>query len=567
MKKQILIKTFTIAVTAMMIIFCVSLLIIFALGEKTVKNELVDNTEIIASMIDSSGDWQMVKNIDSTHNMRISIVSMQGEVLFDSGTTSSLENHFVNEREEIIGALNNLPTIAKRESASLKIGMYYYALKCGKSGEEILLRTAIPASSVTSYVLYSLPILLLVIAIVCIFSFLIAKQISKRTTEKFTQIGNSLKSINNGTYLPIDATSAEPELYDVMQETDDLCRKLDENYSKLQKEQIKLSFVLNNINQAIIALNIEYKIVLINNFAKELLNINGEALHLDLAYVGNAKLYETILNLLSCDTTSIETKINNKILKIKKVDISGNDEIKTILILTDLTKEKISEKQRSDFFYNASHELKTPLTALTGLGELMLQKTDTSSPAYKYAELIQKETNRINSLVLDMLKLSKLESASSIPESIDINIANIVREVISELNLAIEQKGLSIEINGDAIIHIAPQHLYDIVTNLLNNSIIYNVQNGNIHIKISQDNKQTTLQIKDSGIGIDAKHLPRLTERFYRVDKSHSKKSGGTGLGLAIVKHTVLIYDGTLTIASEPNIGTTVTVTLPNKNN
>lgn len=564
MKKQILIKTFSIAISAVMIVFCVSLLIIFGLGDKSVKNELIDNTQIIASMINKS-DWHIVENIDSTHNMRISIVSMDGEVLFDSGTTSSLENHFVNEREEIIGALNNTPQISKRKSASLKIGMYYYAIKCGTDANEIILRTAIPSSSVTAYVLYSLPILLAVIVLVSIFSFLIAKQISSRTANKFMQIGNSLKSINKGYYIPIDATSAEPELYDVMKETDDLCRRIDENYSDLQNEKLKLGFVINNMNQAIIALNSDNKILLINELATELLRIDTNAINMDLAYISNVKIYDTVLNLINSENSSTELLYNNKYLSFKDVEINSDDEIKRIIIISDLTKEKISEKQRSDFFYNASHELKTPLTALTGLGELLLQKTDKNSPAYKYAELMQKETNRINTLVLDMLKLSKLENANIVPECTDINVISIVNEIIAELDFNISKKNLTVNVEGDATIHIAPQHLYDVIANLLNNAINYNVENGQITIKVYQNNAQVSIQIIDTGIGIEAKHLPRLSERFYRVDKSHSKLSGGTGLGLAIVKHTVLLYNGTLTITSEPNIGTTVTVTFPIK--
>lgn len=565
MKKQILIKTFTISISAVIIVFCVSLIISFGLGEKAIKDELIDNTEIIASMINQD-DWHIVENIDSSHNMRISIVSIDGEVLFDSNTTNTLENHLIGDREEIIGALNNLPTIAKRESTSLNIGMYYYALKCGKGNNEVILRTALPASTLTSYILYSIPILIVVIIVVSILSFLIAKQVSVRTANKFRQIGNSLKSINNDNYIPIDATSADPELYDVMKETDDLCRRIDENYTKLQREKIKLRFVLNNINQAILALNSDNKIVLINKLATELLQISGDALNTDIAYISDAKLYEVILNLINTSTTSTEVLHNKKYLAFKIAEISTDDEIKSIIIISDLTKEKISEKQRSDFFYNASHELKTPLTALTGLGQLLLQKTDITSPGYKYAELIQKETDRINGLVLDMLKLSKLENASVIPECVDIAVASIVNEVIAELNIAIENKHLTVNLEGNAILCIAPQHLYDIIANLINNAINYNVENGKITIRINQDKHNTTIQIEDTGIGIGAKHLPRLSERFYRVDKSHSKKSGGTGLGLAIVKHTVLLYNGALTIASEPNQGTTVTVTIPCNN-
>ena len=259
---------------------------------------------------------------------------------------------------------------------------------------------------------------------------------------------------------------------------------------------------------------------------------------------------------------SFEYKYEEKDLSFTIFALS-DDEIKihSIIIITDITNERLVARQKSEFFANASHELKTPITVMQGLSELLINDNlDASSK--KRVERIHKESIRLGSLISDMLKLSKLEKGEDVDATlINVDLRSTFLEVFDELSEKMAKKSISYTIDGDASIYIDPKKIYEIAENLSSNAVNYNKENGKIAVSLSEDDKMVKISVSDTGIGIDKKHIPMLCQRFYRVDKSHSKKTGGTGLGLAIVKHICALYGGTLEIESELDVGSTFTVT------
>ena len=391
---------------------------------------------------------------------------------------------------------------------------------------------------------------------------------AKETKKRAEDIKNSLKSITQGHYRPVKSDSRNPEMYAIYNEINEIADGFLCAMRASDAERKKLNFVLNNVSQCILAVD-ENKVVKIMNVpAKKLFSRDDSFVGRDLYFaVSDAKLLSKLATALKDGPYSFEYRMEDKYLLVDICRTEGgiHDEITDIIIISDVSAEKLAAKQRSDFFSNAGHELKTPLTSIQGLTELLLVKTDPESLAFKYAQRIHNEAERLGALVLDMLKLSNIENLQSLKaveeSATEVELSDIAAEVIAALEVEAEKKNLTVTLEGKGVVVADPRKIYEIINNLYSNAVNYNVLNGSIKVVIGKTDCGTVLTVADTGIGIDKKHIPRLCERFYRVDKSRSKKTGGTGLGLAIVKHVCALYGAELNISSEEGVGTTVTVT------
>jgi len=255
---------------------------------------------------------------------------------------------------------------------------------------------------------------------------------------------------------------------------------------------------------------------------------------------------------------------DDKYLSVVITEVSNEvicDDISAIIIVTDITKEKLIEKQKSDFFANASHELKTPITVMQGFAEVLMSKEGMDETSKKQLERIYRESLRLGSLISDMLMLSRIESGEA-PKRVlsEMALEDVAKEVLDGLSEKAQSRNITAHIVGSAKLTADQAMILELVENLVSNAIKYNKDGGSVTISMTETDTGVCLQVKDTGIGIEKEHLPRLCERFYRVDKSHSKRIGGTGLGLAIVKHICAISNAELSIESELGVGTTVTV-------
>jgi two-component system phosphate regulon sensor histidine kinase PhoR len=273
-------------------------------------------------------------------------------------------------------------------------------------------------------------------------------------------------------------------------------------------------------------------------------------------------LYEKISACAGTDA-DFEYKLGEKELSvaIRHIKAEDRNSVSIIIILTDITKEKNIAREKSDFFANASHELKTPITVLLGLTELMLAKSTPDDSCRAQLERIHHESSRLSGLISDMLELSGLERKTMGESSkAEVDLRAVAEEVLSELSQKLAEKNVTATVNGNGIVTADAGQMYELVENLCSNAVNYNKVGGKITVTLTDSETDVTLEIEDTGIGIAKEHLPRLCERFYRVDKSHSKKTGGTGLGLAIVKHICILNGAALDIQSDLGIGTKVKV-------
>ncbi len=336
------------------------------------------------------------------------------------------------------------------------------------------------------------------------------------------------------------------------------------SFAKVKSEQTKLDYVLNNIADGIVAINGRNQISTINKSAQQIFGVSDITVGKPVEYLCGSSQFMSKMEDNSNQIFEIE--IEKKIyLCFLNFLANPTNSFNRVLVIRDVTERKNIEIMRSEFFENASHELKTPLTVVSGFMEMLSM----SIKDPKQAEMLEKvanETERMKTLIADMLALSNLENSNA-PETEILNCKHVCDEVFETLSIESYKKNVKLSANCDIKIKMAQQHLYELLKNLVENGVKYNsrASGGYVNVTAVKKGKSVVITVSDNGIGIDKKHQDRIFERFYRVEKSRSRKAGGTGLGLSIVKHIVDLYGGTYSLASTARRGTTISVTLPQK--
>lgn len=567
MKRKTFLQIFLLSLVCIAILFVYGIIAVKSNSKTIIKERLEEETKLACSLIKSTDDFDSFSDYYNDNALRITVIDLEGNVLFESDTKAPLENHI--DREEIRNAIKNTPKAVERYSDTFGCEMTYYALKTElNDGTKVVLRMALKSSHINSYFVITLPILFMVLCISLGFSLVFSDVISKNVTNKITDVGKSLRSLNDGNYSPIKTSSDEPELYSVLNEINELNSSIHKHIRKETEERNKLDTVLENVYQGILAIGRDKKIIFANKSVMKMFDCAEEPAGNDVVFlIDDLALCDLVSEHLGEDFSG-EYSYKGKDLSvvIKNADGAEAGNECSIVIFTDVTKEKEMAKQKNDFFANASHELKTPVAVMQGLSELLLAKNlDESSE--KQVERIHKESLRLSSLITDMLELSRLENGGQSDMILsEVNLKETAEEALGELSAKMAEKGVTATVTGDGTINGDAKKIYELMENLCGNAVNYNKENGKIAVDISENGDTVVLKVSDTGIGIEKENIPRLCERFYRVDKSRSKKTGGTGLGLAIVKHICALHNATLSIDSDIGLGTTVTVTFGKAN-
>ena len=567
MKRKTFLQIFLLSLVCIAILFVYGIIAVKSNSKTIIKERLEEETKLACSLIKSTDDFDSFSDYYNDNALRITVIDLEGNVLFESDTKAPLENHI--DREEIRNAIKNTPKAVERYSDTFGCEMTYYALKTElNDGTKVVLRMALKSSHINSYFVITLPILFMVLCISLGFSLVFSDVISKNVTNKITDVGKSLRSLNDGNYTPIKTSSDEPELYSVLNEINELNSSIHKHIRKETEERNKLDTVLENVYQGILAIGKDKKIIFANKSVMKMFDCAEEPAGNDVVFlIDDLALCDLVSEHLGEDFSG-EYSYKGKDLSvvIKNADGAEAGNECSIVIFTDVTKEKEMAKQKNDFFANASHELKTPVAVMQGLSELLLAKNlDESSE--KQVERIHKESLRLSSLITDMLELSRLENGGQSDMILsEVNLKETAEEALGELSAKMAEKGVTATVTGDGTINGDAKKIYELMENLCGNAVNYNKENGKIAVDISENGDTVVLKVSDTGIGIEKENIPRLCERFYRVDKSRSKKTGGTGLGLAIVKHICALHNATLSIDSDIGLGTTVTVTFGKAN-
>lgn len=513
------------------------------------KRELVDVANIYAANYDDD----VTSNVPA--HIRLTIIGATGIAIGDSQSSDAIGVQHM-DRQEIQNALNGTPEVVTRYSDTLKKDMAYYALKVDTGDTYVFVRVAIAVESVQGYVQKSIVIMACVLVGVLVVSYLASVAVSNNLLTPLKIVKNNLEAVKNDSYVPSIPSSSDKEINAILAEINDVSEKLHDSMRRESNDKQKLDYILDNISDGIVVLNKDGDILSINKNAcavfdlKDVVGKNHTVLTADKGF--SAHVEACLKNGTGCD---FEYANNGKFYMVSVRALENETEV---LVLSDITAIKTSEKTRSEFFANASHELKTPLTAIKGFNDIIGMQTSEQETKV-LSKKIDNEVTRIIALLKDMLDLSELESQKDVnPE--DVSLARIAESVKESLAPVAKEKNVEISIDGDAIVKMEKEHAIELVKNLVENGVKYNRSGGSVKATISSDASHTTLTVADDGIGIEEKHQQRIFERFYRVNKSRSRETGGTGLGLAIVKHICTLYNADLSLTSKLGVGTTVTV-------
>ncbi len=555
MKKKIIVTNVIIVVLALLILFLSGISITKSIYKKQAEERIIDVTNIYAENY-SSYD-KVVKNVPKDY--RVTVVDKAGKVLSDSETAdvSNMENHI--DREEIVAALHGKTVAVTRRSDTTNKDMVYSAVKVNLSADDyVFVRVSTPVDSVnlyaTSTILPNFYVLIAAIIAAVILSVVLTKSLVKPMAE----IKNSLIALNNGTFTPSTPSEKDPEINKMMSEINDIGAKLSDTITTVSEDNKKLDYILNNVSDGIVVITADGNIEVMNDNAKLVFGVKNDAISSNY----------TVLSANEKFISAVSDAVNERINKVFEFTTAAHDVYltsircldggMTIIVLSDITAVKHGEEIRSEFFANASHELKTPLTAIKGFNDVIGMKSKDGDIKTLSAK-IDKEVNRVVSLIDDMLNLSKLETTKTpIVEKVD--LIAVAREAEESISALARDKNVNIEISGEGTVEMEKDHAYELVKNLMENAVRYNEDGGHVFVSVDEKTDKVTLKVKDDGIGIDEENQSRIFERFYRVNKSRSRETGGTGLGLSIVKHVAELYGAKLTLSSTLGAGTEITV-------
>lgn len=488
----------------------------------------------------------------TVRDYRITWIDTDGTVLYDSDAHSSdMENHL--EREEIKEALATGYGESKRYSATLMDRSLYAAQRL-EDGTVLRLSTA--QSSILTLVLGMAQPISIVIVLAVVLSVVLAVRLSKSIVKPLNEIDLNHPLSNEG----------YDELAPLLRRIDGQQKQLRGQKTRLEQKQAELDTIIGSMSEGMVLLNERGKIVSINPAAMRLLGTSWNCVGTDMLTVSrNLDLHDILSRALQG-----QSEVQTVSLEAGKYQISASpimSEEKVVgaaLCFFDVTEKEKAEQMRREFTSNVSHELKTPLHSISGYAELLQNDMVKQEDIVPFAGKIYRETQRMTSLVEDILSLSHLDEGAEDMEWTEVKLYELASKAIAGLEAEAKAAKVTVSLSGeDCRLHGIPQLLHSIIYNLCDNAIKYNKVGGEVKVSVEKQDAGALLTVFDTGIGIPPQEQERIFERFYRVDKSRSKEVGGTGLGLSIVKHAVLIHHGMIEVDSEIGKGTTITVRLP----
>ncbi len=552
MRKKYFITALLMIFTSLTLFFLLTSLVVTNVNEKNTKNEMQNYLQIVLNEYDGT-NMQETANIlhNVSKDIRVTFISKDGTVLYDTVKVSE-ENHL--DRLEI----KNIGSISYRYSDTLKIKMVYIAGFI----KDVYIRVAMPENSTTEIVNSLIIFGIISLLVITIISFFIIQKLSKSFVKPLKEEIKKLSSIvgNESNYVGDDLMVLSSQI-------DEVRKLIDEKIHSLSEGKAKLNYIIQNMHQGLIILNGAGETILVNETACNILE-RKSTMALDKPYdylfaseIITSKINDAMNNIIE-DSLSYPIGDRYYILNISSLASEFarlNHKNGVAIFIIDVTNDLALQKTKSDFFANASHELKSPLTSIIGYQQMIKEGIITDEEEIMDAtNKTIKEATRMNKIIIEMLELAKLESKTQ-KEVSNQSILNNIKDVVSSLQSSIDEKNIKVTISdNDFMVKLNNDDLYQLFKNLIENAVKYNKQNGMVKIIINPNQKEVT--IEDTGIGIPKSHQGRVFERFYRVDKARSKELGGTGLGLAIVKHICNNYQIKIYLESVEGVKTKFTL-------
>ncbi len=525
--------------------------ILFDLFEKQIQLEAANEARYLSHGVENEG-IEFFDNIDFT-NRRITLIAPNGKVLFDNQTNAEkLDNH--GNRDEIKQAMETGQGMSIRYSNTLTEKTLYYAVRLS---DDRVLRVSTNQYTVVSILLGLLHPILFILVGALILTAILSSRVSKAIIKPINELDLEHPE-RNETY-----DELTPLLKKIFEQKRTISKQLDD----ARKRQNEFNLITENMNEGFLVIDKDTHILTYNEAALKLLDIKNPALDAALVLCRTKGFIEAVTKSLQGEKVQSEMLQNGRTYSLIASPVFENGNvIGAVIIIIDVTEIAKREEMRREFTANVSHELKTPLTSISGFAELMKNGDVPLEATVDFSKSIYDEAQRLISLVNDIIKISELDEKSIPPENETVDLYDLSKEIIDRLKGEAKKKNATLNLIGSNAKIIGTRKILDeMIYNLCDNAIKYNNENGTVDIIINNTNNEVNVIVRDTGIGIPPEHQSRVFERFYRVDKSHSKKVGGTGLGLAIVKHGAIYHNARLQLESSEGKGTSITISF-NKN-
>ena len=504
---------------------------------------------LAAQAVEEAGS-RYLENLD-TEDLRLTLVDQNGTVLADTDADPvTMENH--KNREEIIEALASGQGESARYSSTLTEKTIYRAVLLDNGN---VLRVSISQETVFALIAGILPWFILAVLFAAVLSWLLAKQLSKRIITPLNQVDLN-HPLENDTY---------EELSPLLEKIHRQHEQIDKQLQQLRHQTDEFEHITANMKEGLILLDAGGKILSINRAAMTLFGVKENAVGADFLTVERSHKISHAVDLArTTGHTSVREERYGRSYQLDISRIESGGKVLGLVILTfDVSEQEYAERTRREFSANVSHELKTPLTSIIASADLIENGLVKPEDMRRFIGHIKKESSRLLNLIDDIIRLSQLDEGVDLPEE-PIDLSLVAAEAVEQLRDAADKNQVHLELEAEScILHGIPRLLHEIVYNLTENAIKYNVPGGSVSVTVQKIDNQGILKVSDTGIGILPEHQERIFERFYRVDKSHSRQSGGTGLGLSIVKHAASHFGARINVESEYKKGTTITITFP----
>ena len=513
------------------------------------KDKLADELDIAASAVELYGT-DYLKNIDS-ERYRITWIQADGKVIYDTQAgADSMENHA--DRQEVKQALAEGEGSSSRYSDTLMEKTSYYARLLDDSS---VLRVSTTYATAGLLVLGMLQPILVVLIAALVLSGMLARRISKRIVEPMNSIDLD-RPLENDTY---------EELSPLLNRINQQHKEIEMQMRYLKQRTDEFTQITESMKEGLILLDNKGNVLSINEAAQNILETDSDCIGQSFLSIERSRnINNAIQSAFEEGHSEIYAQYGSREYQVDISRIeSGGETVGAVLLAFDITEQQNAQRNRREFTANVSHELKTPLQGIIGSAELIENGMVKPEDMPRFTGHIRKEASRLVTLIEDIIRLSQLDEGRQMPSE-QVDLFELADEVKSVLEGACEAKNINMKLMGEHVcVDGVKRLLYEIIYNLCDNAVKYNNEGGIADIDISSDEKNAYITVRDSGIGIPQDQQERVFERFYRVDKSHSKESGGTGLGLSIVKHAVSYHNGTVSMKSEPGNGTEIRVALP----
>ena len=513
------------------------------------ESQLRDELSLAAVGVEQNG-MDYLKQLESDQ-YRITWLRADGAVLYDTrADAESMENHA--QRQEVQQALATGEGESSRYSDTLLQKTVYYAKRLP---DGTVLRLSAIRVTTGVLVLNMLQPILLVLAVALILSGVLASRLARRITEPLNRLDLE-HPLENDTY---------EELAPLLRRMEHQRRQIDRQMDELRRRSEEFEQITGSMSEGLVLLDEAGVILSINPAARRLLDAAENCVGQDLLTVDrDVALSDALRQAAEQGHSEFRGQRNGREYQFDVTRIQSEGRTAgTVLLVFDVTERAFAERNRREFTANVSHELKTPLQGIIGSAELLENGLVKQEDVPRFIGHIRSEAQRLVTLIGDIIRLSQLDEGEPMPAE-PVELLALAREAAESLQSAAAARNVTITVEGEPVELTGVRRLlYEIVFNLCDNAIKYNTDGGRVQVTVTKENETAAVTVRDTGIGIPPDQQDRVFERFYRVDKSHSKASGGTGLGLSIVKHAVQYHHGAIHLQSEVGKGTEIRVTFP----